>query len=573
MKRNFVFSILVCITYISSGQAPILDFELQTLVPPVAGQPALVDPVDIAAAEDGSGRLFIVEKRGTVRIVKNDTVRAAFFLDVRPGGIYTGGECGLLGLAFHPNYPTSPYIYVYYMKGSGTQSMSRISRFTLNSGNPNDMLENTELVILEFNSHPGESNHKAGDLAFGPNGYLYIAVGDGGGGGDPGENGQDGQELLGKILRIDINNGSPYSIPANNPFVNNANVRDEIWAMGMRNPWRLSFDRETGDLWIGDVGQGAWEEIDFEPAGFAGGNNYGWDCYEASSATSDTAGCQGMSNYDFPLFAYPRNCNQGCPYGTGTCIIGGFVYRGQFPSMQGYYICADNGTERIWLIDGTDTTTTTMQLGGTMFDQLSSFGEDDNGELYAVSMLDNLYRIVPDGFLPIYLTRFDLIPREETVDLRWSLQNVADITSFTLERSTDGIYFRTIGTVAPEKDKFNYTFTDVAPESKINYYRLIYTLFDGGAQISEVRTVDRRHYNISSEVHTHVGGGLAVTLHGEVGESKVSTYASDGRFVGSQDIDEVTNEISGTQDLHDGVYIVVVKSGARTWVHKWLKHR
>jgi hypothetical protein len=567
MKRSHILSLLVGFAYLSNAQ-PTLVFQQQTLVPPVVGQPALVNPVDIASAGDGSGRLFIVEKRGTVRIIENDTVRPTFFLDVRPLGIYTNGECGLLGLAFHPNFPTTPYLYVYYMKSPPLKS--RIARFTVSSVNPDSAMISTELPILEVDQ-PAFDNHKAGDLAFGPDGYLYITLGDGGSFGDPGENGQDPEEYLGKILRIDIDSGSPYSIPPSNPFFNDPDTLGEIWALGMRNPFRLSFDSETGDLWIGDVGQGIWEEVDFEPAGSGGGRNYGWDCYEGN-ASYELTGCQGISNYDFPVFVYPHSCSQGpCPYGTGDCIIGGFVYRGEFTSMQGYYICGDNGSANIWLIDLDGMNPITMQSGSSMFSELTSFGEDDNGELYAVTLADQLYRVVPDGALPVYLTYFDLIPGETTVGLRWKVENVTDITMFTLERSTDGIYFSTIGSVTPEEEKFNYTFTDLAPEATINYYRLIYTFKDGGAQISQIRTVDRRKYNLSSEVYTNAGGMLSVVLHGDVGESEVSVFASDGRFINSQDVDGTTNEIAGTRNLLNGVYVVVVKSGSRTWVHKWLK--
>ncbi|HLF64704.1 MAG TPA: PQQ-dependent sugar dehydrogenase [Saprospiraceae bacterium] len=565
MKDLLFLSSITLMTWTGYTQPPLLDFQLQT-----PEGPALVDPVDIASAGDGSGRLFIVEKRGTVRIIENDTVRASYFLDVRPLGIYTAGECGLLGLAFHPDFPSKPFIYIYYIKSG---PVSRIARFDVNPNNPDDAQENTEFIILEVDQ-PSFDNHKAGDLAFGPDGYLYITLGDGGSAGDPGENGQDGQELLGKILRIDIDNGNPYSIPADNPFVDDEDVLNEIWALGMRNPWRLSFDRETGDLWIGDVGQGIWEEIDFEPAGSGGGRNYGWDCYEGN-ATYEGAGCLDISNYDFPIFVYPHNCSQGpCPYGTGNSITGGFVYRGsEFTSMQGYYICVDYGSENIWLIthDG-ENTEITMQPGGSMFNQLTTFGEDDDGELYAATLEDQLYRLVPDGFLPVYLTHFDLIPGETTVDLRWKVENVADITMFTLERSTDGIFFRPIGIVTPAPDKLNYTFTDLVPGSTINYYRLVYTLFDGSAQISAVRTIDRSHYEISTEIYTHASGGLAVIFHGDVGQTGVLVYSSDGRIITRQNIDESYSDIEGTRMLPVGVYVVVVKSDAHTWIHKWLKH-
>jgi hypothetical protein len=207
-----------------------------------------------------------------------------------------------------------------------------------------------------------------------------------------------------------------------------------------------------------------------------------------------------------------------------------------------------------------------------MFSQLTTFGEDDNGELYAGTLSDDLYRVVPDGFLPVYLTHFEAIPHETTVDLHWRAENAADITLFTLERSTDGLYFRAIGTVDPDAEKSNYTFTDLSPEPAINYYRLVYTLFDGSAQISDVRTVDRRHVEVSAEVYTHAGGGLSVVLHGSLGEANVSLFAMDGRLLGSHRINGAHNLIAGTEAWLPGVYAVVVESEVRVWTRKWLKH-
>ena len=217
--------------------------------------PTLIQPLFMSGCGDGSGRLFVVEKRGTIRIIQNNAVLTDFFLDIQDL-VMNSGERGLLGLAFHPQYPTTPYIYVNYVI-DGTIT-NRISRFTLNPNNPNDIQENTEFILLE--QAGVQTNHKAGGIAFGPDGYLYIGMGDGGGGGDPSNSGQNLETLLAKMLRIDVNapQGSlNYTIPPDNPFVGEPG-RDEIWAYGLRNPWRISFDRETGDFWIADVGQNLW---------------------------------------------------------------------------------------------------------------------------------------------------------------------------------------------------------------------------------------------------------------------------------------------------------------------------
>jgi glucose/arabinose dehydrogenase len=204
------------------------------------------------------------------------------------------GERGLLGMAFHPQYPDSPYVYVNYVI-NGTIT-TRISRFTLNPNNSNDLLESSQLTLIE---QPGvQTNHKAGDLAFGPDGYLYIGFGDGGGAFDPSNNGQNLNSLLAKIIRIDINSKTPplnYSIPPDNPFVGIAGL-DEIWYYGMRNPWRISFDRQTGDFWIADVGQNDYEEVDFVFAGTAGGLNFGWDCYEGNNHPLGNGNCLANRN-------------------------------------------------------------------------------------------------------------------------------------------------------------------------------------------------------------------------------------------------------------------------------------
>ncbi|HJW28609.1 MAG TPA: PQQ-dependent sugar dehydrogenase, partial [Saprospiraceae bacterium] len=366
---------------------PVLDFTPVTL-----SGPALVQPVDITGAGDGSGRLFIVEKRGTIRIIQNNVVQSGFFLDIQ-NEVMNSGERGLLGLAFHPQYPDSPYVFVNYVINQTITT--RISRFTLNPNNANDLLESSELILIEQTGI--QSNHKAGDLTFGPDGFLYIGFGDGGGGYDPGNNGQNLNTLLAKIIRIDIDHKNPpknYSIPPDNPFVNQDGL-DEIWYYGMRNPWRISFDRYSGDFWIGDVGQDAWEEVDFIPSGTAGGLDFGWDCYEGNQHPLETGNCSGNPVITWPIFEYPHNCNP-CPNGHGACLTGGFVYRGSAsPYLYGYYICADYVSNFFWLIKETSfnpPTFTAYPYDGTgTINAIETFGEDDNGELYAANLLGDLY--------------------------------------------------------------------------------------------------------------------------------------------------------------------------------------
>lgn len=331
-------------------------------------------PVDIAHC--GDSRLFVVEQAGIIKIVDSlGNVLPEPFLNIDPLVNSTGNEQGLLGLAFHPNYAQNGYFFVYYTQTTGGHT--HVSRFSVMPDDPNKADPNSELTILTQNQP--YSNHNGGCIKFGPDGYLYIGLGDGGSGGDPQNNGQKKTTFLGKILRIDVNNSTvdtPYVVPANNPFVGNSAYLPEIWSLGLRNPWRYSFDRLTGDMWIADVGQGDREEIDFEPAA-TGGRNYGWRCYEGTQAYN-TSGCQPASNYTGPVFDYD-NSSLGCS------VTGGFIYRGsKYSDLYGVYLFTDYCSGRWWATrqndDGTFSTTQLANLGDYEF---SALGEDRDGELYA----------------------------------------------------------------------------------------------------------------------------------------------------------------------------------------------
>ena len=340
------------------------------------------NPVDIAHA--GDDRLFLVEQGGTIWILDQQGAKLPTpFLSI---SVTSGGERGLLGLVFDPDYATNGYFYVYYSQGSN----SKISRFSVSSSNPNVADANSETVIMTI-PQP-YSNHNGGDMAFGPDGYLYIGLGDGGSAGDPGNRSQDPQELLGKMLRIDVST-LPYTIPPSNPFVGDSSTLDEIWALGLRNPWRWSFDRETGDLWIGDVGQGAREEIHFTPAGSPGGHNYGWRCYEGN-LPYNTAGCGPIGDYDFPAYDLLRS--------QGTSVTGGFVYRGKRNNLlEGIYFFGDYGSGRLWGIwpdTANPGTWITNEFMNTTY-QWSTFGEDAEGEIYGADYNSgNIYRIEGDCY-------------------------------------------------------------------------------------------------------------------------------------------------------------------------------
>lgn len=301
-------------------------------------------PIDVANC--GDSRLFVVEQLGEIWVIDANGKRIGNtpFLDItnKVFTVFPRGydERGLLGLAFHPDYPDSPYFYVNYI---GLDSNSHISRFTVNPNYPNKALKNSELSLLVVNQPKGPNyvNHKAGCLKFGPDGYLYGTLGDGGFAGDPHNNAQDLSKLLGKMFRIDINkpdvkSNRNYSIPPTNPFIGMPDARDEIWASGLRNPFRFSFDRLTGDLWLPDVGQDKWEEINIQRKGEKGGRNYGWSCYEGyHNFKFDSCNYNGLP-YTFPIVEYKHTENP-C-----AAITGGFVYRGsRYPKLYGMYVYND----------------------------------------------------------------------------------------------------------------------------------------------------------------------------------------------------------------------------------------
>jgi len=338
-------------------------------------------PLAIAAPDDGSGRLFVVAQDGRIWIVDADgAVHPDPMVDLKDF-IVSGGEQGLLGLALHPGFPTDPRVYVDYT--TGTQDV--ISTLSLDPGDPNKLESGTPRQILAVDDP--FPNHNGGDLLFGRDGYLYAFFGDGGSGGDPLGSGQDRNALLGKVMRLDVDHPSgdvPYSAPSDNPFVGKAG-RDEIWLMGVRNPWRNSFDRATGDLWIGDVGQGAWEEIDVARAG-VGGLNLGWNRMEGNHCYPPGSDCS-TDGLTPPVTEYGHDL--------GCTVVGGYVYRGsKYPVLQGVYLFADYCSGRIFAIDPrTDDFREPVEVGNGG-NGISSFGEDTSGELYVTQLNGDVSRVV-----------------------------------------------------------------------------------------------------------------------------------------------------------------------------------
>lgn len=330
----------------------------------------------------GDELLYVVDQRGIIRSFNPYDAQSVpkRLLDIS-SKVKFGGEEGLLGLAFDPNYIQTGRFYVYYVNLSGNLT---ISRFITNLAEPDSVDPSGEQVILNIN-HPGNTNHNGGCLRFGSDGYLYIGTGDGGGSGDPQNNAQNKNSMLGKMLRINVNEENPYSIPADNPFASGNAGLPEIWSYGLRNPWRFSFDRLSGDLWIADVGQNRFEEVNFRPAGSQGGENYGWKCYEGSASYSS---CD-VENHTLPVFEYEHN-------GGACSITGGYVYRGLlYDDLYGRYFAADYCRGEIWSITKDEESTFTAVSHG-IINQLSNFttfGEDSYGELYIARQNGQLYRI------------------------------------------------------------------------------------------------------------------------------------------------------------------------------------
>jgi glucose/arabinose dehydrogenase len=353
----------------------------------------LSSPVGVTHAGDGSGRLFVVQQGGRVRVVKNRQLQAGSFLDVSSRVLF-GGERGLLGLAFHPQFATNGYVYIYY---TAKNTDIEVARLTANAGRT--AVDPTTFKKILIIDHHQYTNHYGGAMAFGPDGYLYIGTGDGGGAGDPLRNGQDLTSLLGKILRIDIDGtghgvgGVGHGVPADNPFVGGPGY-SEIWDYGLRNPWRISFDRVTHNLFIGDVGQDRYEEIDRELDSSTGGLNYGWrvmegtHCYPSGDSCNKTGKVLPVAQYSHSL---------------GCSVTGGYVYRGAHRDLQGLYVYGDFCSGRLWTMNE-DGTGDTLRRDTAL--AITSFGENEAGELFVTDLNGALYRVIAPEFSDIATSTF-----------------------------------------------------------------------------------------------------------------------------------------------------------------------
>ncbi len=541
----------------------------------IAAQPVLTfspfatgmgSALEIVNAGDGSNRLFIAQRNGTIRVHNGTTLLPTAFINL-VDTILDNGEQGLLSMAFHPDYETNRYFFVWYTDKEGDLTLAR---YQTTAGDPNIADPNSEVVLLEI-PKPGTpyfTNHNGGKIAFGTDGYLYVSIGDGGSGGDPFNNAQNGNSLLGKMLRLNVNNfliPPYYTIPADNPYVSDPTVRDEIWALGLRNPWRWSWDRLTNDMWIADVGQNAREEINFRAAGTTAAVNYGWRCYEGN-ANFNTTGCGLPSNYVFPIFDYPRNNTTG-----GFSVSGGYVYRGSaFPLLSGYYVCADYISGNVWKIrpNGSGGWDVYQQSG--LPGNISGFGESESGALYAVSLGGTVYLVEANSSLPLRLIDITAQAKKDLVKVNWTTSFEENISLFEIDYSYDGIQFSNAARVIPANSStgYSYSFEHVINTSKKLFYRLKTTEQNG--QISYSKIVSVNSYASKGIIiqPTVVTNQLLIIDASEPVES-IRVFNSIGKEVLNKSIGGRQGNISiQLPGLMPGTYIVHSRTQSGNQQHK-----
>ena len=512
------------------------------LSPPLIS--GLNQPMQFISANDGSNRIFIPQKEGVIKVYSNSYVLLDTLVTVT--GMISSGEQGLLSLVFHPDFTTNGLFFVYHNNAAGNLVLAR---YKISSGNANKADIASRVEVLEI-PHPGQTNHNGGELHFGADGYLYLSTGDGGGGGDPSNNSQNDNVLLGKILRLNVNASliAPYyTVPVGNP---NGTL---VFSKGLRNPYRWSFDRETNDMWIGDVGQNSWEEINFRAAANTAGTNYGWRCYEGN-ATYNTTGCGPSSNYLFPVYTYVN--------GPGSVsVTGGNVYRGSsYPTYKGHYLAADFYTGEYYHIvpNGAGGFNTSIQSGGQT--GLVDFGEDEQGEVYAVSLTASaVYRVIPRSVVPVSLTSFNGIVANNKADLFWKTEQESAIKNYEIEFSNNGTLFNKIGTIAARNSnkEEQYNFTHNQTQSDWQFYRLKINNADGSYKYSAVIKVQNTKPNKGNFVQPSVIENGLVQIYLPESFTKVEIINSTGARVAQKNISSTTGLLQlPVGHLPAGIYLV-----------------
>ena len=554
MLRSLLICFFLAASFFGFSQPPVISFQNLN----IAG---LSQPLDMVNAGDGSGRMFIVQRTGLVKIWTGGTTTSNF-LNVGVGGENiirtTGSEEGLLSIAFHPAYDgvTNRYFFVYYTDTNGDLALRR---YETTIGDPNLADVATDVLLLTI-PHPTNTNHNGAKLNFGADGYLYFATGDGGGGGDAPNNAQTGISLLGKMLRLDIDNTSSYgnyAVPASNPYNTDASIDDRIFALGLRNPFRWSFDRLNGNIWIGDVGQGAWEEVNMRTAAdAANGTNYGWRCYEGLH-TYNISGCLPQASYTSPVFEYANGAGS-------AAVTGGYVYRGtEYPNLYGYYLAADVYSGNIYVLwpNGSGGFNSTTQAA--VQTNIVGFAEAEDGTLYAVSIGGAVFKVVATGgtILPVKLGSFTGKQFAGYNELQWSTTLEQGTSKFIVEFSTDGIGYNSAGTIAASgnADGGNYHYKHYTTAPTV-FYRLKMVDADGRFSYGPVLKLSGGGKDLSI-YPTVVDNGM-LTISSALNIERLQLVNSNGAIVFEKRITGAAQALSiYLPSLPKGIYIVQVAAG------------
>lgn len=535
MKRNFTLSVCGLSFFLLSAYSyaqPIVAYNNFI-------SSGLNAPIEIVNAGDGSGRLFIAQQGGAIRVWESGSgLLSTPFLTIPSGTLISGGERGLLSIAFHPDYESNGFFYVYYTRSP--DGAITVARYHADPGSNVADAGGTELVVIP---HPGQTNHNGGHLQFRIEGginYLYFATGDGGGANDPPNNAQNDASLLGKMLRINVDQPLP--------------ITPEIYAKGLRNPFRWSFDRQNGNMWIGDVGQGLKEEVNFWPAAGGSGANFGWRCFEGTVQNTSVSLCDPPGKIA-PVFEYDN------PPAGSSAVTGGYVYRGNSQtSLRGYYTVTDFYSGQLWILNP-DGTVARTQTNLPAF--IAAYGEDEAGELYAVSLTGNtIYSITASGnsALPITLINFSATSFDGYNEIKWVSSFEQDADKYVIEYSTDGTVYNNAGEIKAQNDNagHQYSFRHVTVYTGKIFYRLLLKDLDGSSRYSPVVVIDHSDKEIV-RIYSTVLQNNTLQLTTNIPLEKLRVINSAGAQVYDNNLGSKQGYISITlPSLPGGMYFVTM---------------
>jgi glucose/arabinose dehydrogenase len=552
MKNCYTF-IVACFFFLILNAQPTIGFQ-STIT-------GLTVPVDLVA-EPASTRMFIVEQPGMIKIWNGSSVLSTPFLNVNSIISYSsGGERGLLSLAFHPQYTTNRYFFIWYTDLTGAVTLARYRRDLSNT----DIADPASGVVL-LSIPKAFSNHNGAKLNFGTDGFLYIGTGDGGSSNDPSNNAQNGNSLLGKMLRIDVNGfatSAPfYSIPSSNPYTSDAAVADEIIALGLRNPWRWSFDKTSGDMWIADVGQNAWEEVHFRAAAdILSPTNYGWRCLEGTHPSA--VPCATPANNVMPIYEYPHNSTG------GFVVTGGYVYRGsEYPFLQGFYIMVDYATGNGWLIksNGSGGWNVHAQTGWPT--NITTFGEMNDGTLYAAKGNGTVYKVTASAPLPLRLISFTGRKIAGDHELSWEVQQEHNGDNYILERSVSNqnSFVEVARSLALADNIYKRYIVSVTGTIQPAYYRLKTMHTNGQVSYSPIVYMNS---TVNPDIKVVKDGGNIVVRSNEIMKHLIISDAA-GKVVYQQVINAAGMIAISSAGLPKGILLVKVLGDTGTFTYKIL---